>query len=259
MSARIGVVLGVGVLVSPAIAAEPSNFNAMTTLDLVALCADQPDDPLYAEAKQFCYGFLAGVAQFHRAMVHGEKIEPIACPAGAVSREQLVGARGDKHDHRRVGRLLERLEQLVRGLRVEPFGIEDEDHLARAFHRAPVRLVDDGLRILNADLIGARVDLDNVGMRAATRQLERARVAVRRDDHRRERPRRLLDPGSPRAHEEIGMAGALGGMLFISSLVAANYNRAVRIFLIGLGIVAVGVAAAILGEVLGYGHNILGG
>ena len=52
---------------------------------------------------------------------------------------------------------------------------------------------------------------------------------------------------------------ALGGMLFISSLVAANYNRAVRIFLIGLGIVAVGVAAAILGEVLGFGHNILGG
>src|SRR5262245_43855739 len=63
----------------------------MTTRDLVALCADQPDDPLYAEAKQFCYGFLAGVAQFHRALVHGEEIEPIACPAGAVSREQLVG------------------------------------------------------------------------------------------------------------------------------------------------------------------------
>ena len=78
-------------LVTAAIAAEPSNFNATTTRDLVALCADQPDKALYAEAKQFCYGFLAGVAQFHRTMVHREKIEPLACPKDAVTREQLVG------------------------------------------------------------------------------------------------------------------------------------------------------------------------
>ena len=77
-------------LVTAAMAAEPSNFNATTTRDLVALCADQPDKPLYAEAKQFCYGFLAGVAQFHRTMVQGEKIEPLACPKDAVTREQLV-------------------------------------------------------------------------------------------------------------------------------------------------------------------------
>ncbi len=57
----------------------------------MALCADEPEDPLYAEAKQFCYGFLAGVAQFHRTMVQGEKIEPLACPKDAITREQLVG------------------------------------------------------------------------------------------------------------------------------------------------------------------------
>jgi hypothetical protein len=78
-------------LATPAMAAEPSNFNATTTRDLVALCAGEPDDPLYAEAKQFCYGFLAGVAQFHRTMVEGSKIEPLVCPQDAVSREQLVG------------------------------------------------------------------------------------------------------------------------------------------------------------------------
>jgi hypothetical protein len=77
-------------LVTPATAAEPSNFNATTTRDLVALCAEEPDDPLYAEARQFCYGFLAGVAQFHRAMVQGERIEPLACPKDAVTREQLA-------------------------------------------------------------------------------------------------------------------------------------------------------------------------
>ena len=92
MRQRIAIALGaICVLVSPAMAVEPSNFNATTTGDLVALCSDEPGDALYAEAKQFCYGFLAGAAQFHRAMVQGERIEPIACPKDAVTREQLAG------------------------------------------------------------------------------------------------------------------------------------------------------------------------
>ena len=90
--AWVAVALGaVCVLVSPAMAAEPSNFDATTTRDLVALCSDDPGDPLYAEAKQFCYGFVAGVAQFHRSLVQDEDIKPIACPKQAVAREQLVG------------------------------------------------------------------------------------------------------------------------------------------------------------------------
>jgi hypothetical protein len=78
-------------LASTALAVETSNFNLATTRDLVALCSCQPHDPLYAEALQFCYGFLAGVAQFHRAMAQGEKIEQLACPKDPVTREQLVG------------------------------------------------------------------------------------------------------------------------------------------------------------------------
>jgi hypothetical protein len=78
-------------LASQALAVEPSNFNLATTRDLVALCSCQPNDPLYAEALQVCYGFLAGVAQFHRAMVQSEKIEALACPKDPVTREQLVG------------------------------------------------------------------------------------------------------------------------------------------------------------------------
>jgi hypothetical protein len=31
------------------------------------------------------------MAQFHRAVVQGEKIEPLACPKDPVTREQLVG------------------------------------------------------------------------------------------------------------------------------------------------------------------------
>ena len=52
---------------------------------------------------------------------------------------------------------------------------------------------------------------------------------------------------------------ALASMLFVSSLVAHNYVRAICVFLTGLAIVALGVAAAILGEITGFGQNILGG
>jgi hypothetical protein len=51
-------------LALPALAVETSNFDLGTTRDLVALCSIQPDDPLYAEALQFCYGYMAGLAQF---------------------------------------------------------------------------------------------------------------------------------------------------------------------------------------------------
>jgi hypothetical protein len=52
---------------------------------------------------------------------------------------------------------------------------------------------------------------------------------------------------------------SLGAMLFPSSMVMANYQRAIWIFLVGLALVAVGVAVALLGEILGTGQGILGG
>jgi hypothetical protein len=52
---------------------------------------------------------------------------------------------------------------------------------------------------------------------------------------------------------------SLGAMLFVSSMVMANYQRAIRIFLVGLALVAVGVAVALLGEIFGTGQGILGG
>ena len=48
-------------------------------------------------------------------------------------------------------------------------------------------------------------------------------------------------------------------MLFISSMIMANYERAIRIFLVGLALVAAGVAIALLGEIFGTGQGILGG
>ena len=77
-------------LASPALAVETSNFNLATTRDLVALCSCQPDDPLYAEALQFCYGYMAGMAHLHRALVRADDIRPVACPRYEVTREALV-------------------------------------------------------------------------------------------------------------------------------------------------------------------------
>jgi Rap1a immunity proteins len=80
----------VGALASAALAVETSNFNLATTRDLVVLCSCQPDDPLYAEALQFCYGYMAGMAHLHRALVRADDIKPVACPRYEVTREALV-------------------------------------------------------------------------------------------------------------------------------------------------------------------------
>jgi hypothetical protein len=77
-------------LASPVRAVEISNFSLGTTRDLVALCASQPDDPLYAEALQFCYGYMAGMAHLHRVLVGAGDVEPVACPHYEVTREALV-------------------------------------------------------------------------------------------------------------------------------------------------------------------------
>jgi hypothetical protein len=74
----------------PAMAVEISNFTLGTTRDLVALCSAAPDDPLYAEGLQFCYGYLAGMAQLHRALVQADDIKPVACPRYEVTREALA-------------------------------------------------------------------------------------------------------------------------------------------------------------------------
>jgi hypothetical protein len=82
-----GLALG---LASPAWAVDVRSFDLRTTRDLVALCSGRPEDPLYAEALQFCYGYLAGVAQLHRALVRARSIKPSACPRYEVTREALV-------------------------------------------------------------------------------------------------------------------------------------------------------------------------
>ena len=52
---------------------------------------------------------------------------------------------------------------------------------------------------------------------------------------------------------------SLGDLLHVRSLLRAPYERAVRVFLVGLALVAFGVALAIFGDLTGLGQHILGG
>ena len=52
---------------------------------------------------------------------------------------------------------------------------------------------------------------------------------------------------------------SLASLLSPRSLVLRNYLRAVRLFLVGLGLVASGVAIAIAADIFGYGQQVLGG
>ncbi len=73
-----------------------------------------------------------------------------------------------------------------------------------------VGLVEDRLRVLDADLRGRGVDLDDVGVHTAQRELERALVVG--CEHRRgEAARRVFDPGARRADEEIRVRRTLRG------------------------------------------------
>ena len=113
-------------------------------------------------------------------------------------------------------RFLERLQQLVRGRLVESetLGVEQHDHLALALDRAARHLVDDGLRVLDADLGGRRVDLDDVGVhaRGATRSHARSSPSGAMTAAAKHRAASSIpEPRGP--DEQVRVHRALGGAL----------------------------------------------
>jgi hypothetical protein len=70
--------------------ADLHDFNLKNAQDLADLCDAKPGDELYAEARQFCYGFLSGVVHFHDALATGPKGHRIVCPEGKVTRDDGV-------------------------------------------------------------------------------------------------------------------------------------------------------------------------
>jgi len=68
-------------------AATADSFNLHSAADLVELCAVPDKDPMFESAHGFCYGFLSGVGNYHRAVNPPEKGHPLFClPKGGVTR-----------------------------------------------------------------------------------------------------------------------------------------------------------------------------
>ena len=60
--------------------ADLQDFTLENGQDLADLCGAEPGDEIYAEAKQFCYGFLSGVVHFHDALANVKPVLSFAWP-----------------------------------------------------------------------------------------------------------------------------------------------------------------------------------
>jgi len=81
------------VLVFPSLvgAASEEDFKVKTTENLIALCSATPDDPLYAQAVNFCHGYLVGAFHYYEASVAGPKGKPLVClPDPRPSRNEAI-------------------------------------------------------------------------------------------------------------------------------------------------------------------------
>ena len=62
-----------------AAAVTEKDFEVNTAQQFVNLCTASPDDPLYKEAINFCYGYFEGAYQYYDAMTSGPKGFKFVC------------------------------------------------------------------------------------------------------------------------------------------------------------------------------------
>lgn len=76
-----------------ATAAEPDDFRARTTADMVALCGADPASENYVAAIHFCHGFASGAYQYHLASIAASPGSRFVClPDPPPSRSQAIAA-----------------------------------------------------------------------------------------------------------------------------------------------------------------------
>lgn len=66
------------------------DFAVETAQDLVDLCSVDQRNRLYAEALQFCAGFIEGIKHYHDRMSAGPDVEPIVCAPDDVMLEDAI-------------------------------------------------------------------------------------------------------------------------------------------------------------------------
>lgn len=71
-------------------AADTGDFAVETGQDLLDLCSADPSNSLYAEALQFCAGFIEGMKHYHDRMSAGPDVNPIVCAPNGVTLEDAI-------------------------------------------------------------------------------------------------------------------------------------------------------------------------
>ena len=86
----LGGALGVLMLAaSSAGAAELAAFELENSGDLAALCGAEPDSANFADARQFCFGFISGASLLYSALVQAKKVDKVVCTSEKLTREQI--------------------------------------------------------------------------------------------------------------------------------------------------------------------------
>jgi hypothetical protein len=74
-------------------AVDETDFEVKTTEDLITLCTASPDDPLHAQAVNFCHGYLVGAYHYYEAVAAGpEGIQLVCPPDPAPSRNETIAS-----------------------------------------------------------------------------------------------------------------------------------------------------------------------
>lgn len=73
------------------LAVETVDFEVQTTKNLLNLCTASPEDNLYAEAINFCHGYLIGAYHYHAASKKGPNALSLVCvPEPEPSRNETI-------------------------------------------------------------------------------------------------------------------------------------------------------------------------
>ncbi len=74
-----------------AVAVDEKDFEAKTTQDIINLCTASPDDPLHAQAVNFCHGYLVGAYDYYKAATAGSTgIKLVCMDEPRPSRDQTI-------------------------------------------------------------------------------------------------------------------------------------------------------------------------
>lgn len=79
---RYAILLGLLVFMAvpfTALAVETVDFEVKTTKSLLNLCTASPEDNLYAEAVNFCHGYLIGAYHYYEASRKGPNAQSQIC------------------------------------------------------------------------------------------------------------------------------------------------------------------------------------